>query len=70
LNLGAENRNKVIALAVLGVFLGSASWWILLAAGGGRLRERVGPRLLRAINVVSGLSILGFAAWQCAVFLR
>jgi threonine/homoserine/homoserine lactone efflux protein len=58
------------ALAVLGVFLGSASWWILLAAGAGRLRERMRPRLLRAINVVSGASILGFAAWQLAAILR
>jgi threonine/homoserine/homoserine lactone efflux protein len=54
------------AWVVLGVFLGSAAWWILLAAGAGWLRGRIGPRLLRAINVVSGLSILGFAAWQLA----
>jgi threonine/homoserine/homoserine lactone efflux protein len=54
------------ALIVAGVFLGSASWWIILAAGAGWLRERIGPRLVRAINVISGLSILGFAAWQLA----
>lgn len=58
------------ALVVLGVFLGSAAWWVLLAAGAGWLRHRVGPGLFRAINVVSGLSILGFAAWQFAVILR
>jgi len=58
------------ALVVLGVFLGSASWWIALAIGAGWLRERIGPRLLRAINIVSGLSILGFALWQFAVILR
>ena len=58
------------ALVVLGVFLGSASWWILLATGAGWLRERMGPKLLRAINVVAGLSILGFAAWQFAAVLR
>jgi threonine/homoserine/homoserine lactone efflux protein len=49
---------------VLGVFLGSASWWIILALAAGRLRRRIGPRVIRAINVVSGLSILGFALWQ------
>lgn len=64
------NDFAAAALAVLGVFLGSAAWWILLAAGAGRLRERVRPRLLRAINVASGLSILGFAAWQLAALLR
>ena len=57
------------ALVVLGVFLGSASWWIVLSAGAGWLRSRIGPRLFRAINVVSGLSILGFAAWQFAALL-
>ena len=58
------------SIIVLGVFLGSASWWIILASGAGWLRGRLdkkrGPRFLRAINVVSGLMILGFAVWQLA----
>ena len=58
------------ALVVLGVFLGSASWWLVLAAGAGWLRGRIGPALFRAINIVSGLSILGFAIWQLAQVLR
>ncbi len=58
------------SLVVLGVFLGSASWWIVLAAGAGWLRGRIGPRLVRAVNLVSGLSILGFALWQLAAVLR
>jgi threonine/homoserine/homoserine lactone efflux protein len=58
------------ALVVLGVFLGSASWWIVLAAGANWLRNRAGPKLFRAINIVSGLSILGFAIWQLAQVLR
>lgn len=58
------------ALVVLGVFLGSASWWIALALGAGWLRGRIGPKLFRAINIVSGLSILGFALWQFATILR
>jgi len=55
---------------VLGVFLGSASWWILLAAGAGRLRGRMEPKLFRAINAISGLAILSFALWQLAAVLR
>ena len=55
---------------MLGVFLGSAAWWIILSAAAARLRERIGPRLARAINIVSGVSILGFAAWQLAELLR
>lgn len=57
------------AWVVLGVFLGSASWWIVLAAGAGWLRGRIGPRVLRALNALSGLGILGFAAWQFAALL-
>jgi threonine/homoserine/homoserine lactone efflux protein len=57
------------ALVVLGVFLGSASWWIALAAGANWLRERADPKLFRAINIVSGLSILAFAVWQLAAIL-
>jgi threonine/homoserine/homoserine lactone efflux protein len=56
----------VAALVVLGVFIGSASWWVILAAGAGWLRGRIGPGLFRAINVLSGMSILGLAAWQLA----
>jgi threonine/homoserine/homoserine lactone efflux protein len=58
------------ALVVLGVFLGSAAWWIALAAGANWLREHLGSGLLQGINIVSGLSILGFALWQFAVILR
>jgi threonine/homoserine/homoserine lactone efflux protein len=58
------------ALVVLGVFLGSASWWIVLAAGANWLRNRAGAKLFRIINLVSGLSILGFAFWQLAAILR
>ena len=57
------------SIIVLGVFLGSASWWILLAAGAGWLRNRMGPRFLHTINIVSGLMILGFAVWQVATLL-
>ncbi len=58
------------SLVVLGVFLGSASWWVVLAAGAGWLRSRIGPALFRAVNIISGLSILGFAIWQLAAVLR
>lgn len=67
----ASNPDYVAAgFIVLGVFLGSAGWWIILAAGAGRARERIGPRLLRGINVVSGITILGFAAWQLARLIK
>lgn len=50
------------ALLVAGVFLGSASWWLLLSVGAGLLRGRVGARGMRVVNVVSGTLILAFGA--------
>ena len=66
LGLASNADYGAASLVVLGVFLGSASWWVILAAGAGWLRSRVGPKLFHIINVVSGLTILGFAAWQLA----
>ena len=70
LGLASSSDYGAASLVVLGVFLGSASWWIVLAAGAGWLRNRIGPALLRTINIVSGLTILGFGAWQLATILR
>ena len=66
LGLASNADYGAASLVVLGVFLGSASWLVILAAGAGWLRGRVGPKLFRIINIVSGLTILGFAAWQLA----
>ena len=70
LGLASNADYRDAALVTLGVFLGSATWWVFLAAAAGRLRARLGPRLLRGINLVSGVTILGFAAWQAARLLR
>jgi threonine/homoserine/homoserine lactone efflux protein len=69
LGLVASADYTAAALLTLAVFLGSAAWWVILAAGAGALRGRLGPRLLRAINVVSGITILCFALWQTAHIL-
>jgi len=66
----AQADYAAAGVVVLGVFLGSAAWWVMLAAGAGWLPGRFAERLARAINVVSGLSILGFAFWQLGHFLR
>jgi len=70
LGLAASADYGAAALIVLGVFLGSAAWWVILAAGAAKLRGRLRPQLARAINAVSGASILGFAAWQLAALFR
>ena len=50
------------ALMVLGVFLGSGVWWLILSSGVACLRNRFNPRGLCWVNRVSGLVILGFGA--------
>jgi threonine/homoserine/homoserine lactone efflux protein len=50
------------AVVVAGVGLGSASWWLLLAAITAALRARVTPTVARTIGIVSGLAIAGLGA--------
>lgn len=45
---------------VLGVFCGSAAWWLLLSGVVGLLHRRVSARALRVVNRVSGVVIFGF----------
>jgi threonine/homoserine/homoserine lactone efflux protein len=47
------------ALLVLGVFLGSAFWWLILSGVVGMLRSRVTRRALVWVNRASGLTIAG-----------
>jgi threonine/homoserine/homoserine lactone efflux protein len=70
LGLAAGANYQSAAVIVAGVFIGSAGWWLILVAGAAALRARVTVRVLRAINIVSGVTILGFAVWQLAVLLR
>jgi threonine/homoserine/homoserine lactone efflux protein len=57
------------ALLVLGVLLGSVTWWCVLAALGAGLRARITPRVVRGISTASGLAIivLGLAALVSSV---
>ncbi|GIV98243.1 MAG: lysine transporter LysE [Herpetosiphonaceae bacterium] len=47
-------------LLVLGVFTGSALWWLLLSSGISVFRGAFNPARLRWTNRISGLIILGF----------
>jgi putative LysE/RhtB family amino acid efflux pump len=46
---------------VAGVALGSATWFALLSGGVSLARRRIGPGLVRAVDVGSALGLLGFA---------
>jgi threonine/homoserine/homoserine lactone efflux protein len=59
--VGTHGDYGAAGSAVLGVFSGSALWWLILSSGVGLLRDRVTPRGLRWINLVSGSILLLFA---------
>jgi len=48
------------ALLVFSVFVGSASWWLILSGAVSLFRTRVTPKVLLWINRFSGAIILGF----------
>jgi threonine/homoserine/homoserine lactone efflux protein len=48
---------------VLGVFLGSALWWLALSGVVGLFRERIGTSVLRWVNRVSGAVIAAFGVY-------
>lgn len=52
--------SSTASILVLGVFIGSALWWLLLSGGVGLLRSRLNLRSLWWINKLSGAIILGF----------
>ncbi|NRF66004.1 LysE family transporter [Aquincola sp. S2] len=54
---------------IAGVLIGSALWWLFLAAAVGRLRERFDRRWRRRINQGSALLLAAFALWQWGALL-
>lgn len=51
---------------VLGVFLGSALWWLTLSAVTGSLRWKLGPRALQAVNWTCGTALTAFGLYALA----
>ena len=45
---------------VLGVFIGSSLWWLILCCSVGVFREKLDPRGLQWVNMISGAIITGF----------
>ncbi|EAW38881.1 LysE family translocator [Lyngbya sp. PCC 8106] len=60
LGLATTSTNFDAVLLVLGVFMGSAFWWLLLASGVSLFREKFSDRILKIINRISGIIILAF----------
>lgn len=51
------------AALVLGVFAGSALWWLLLSGGVSLLRRRIGPGVLVWVNRLAGTLLIGFGLY-------
>jgi threonine/homoserine/homoserine lactone efflux protein len=45
---------------VVGVWLGSVVWWILLTGGASRLRQRLTPSIIRGFGLASGIALVAF----------
>jgi threonine/homoserine/homoserine lactone efflux protein len=54
---------------VLGVFLGSALWWLMLSVGVGQLRSHLTGTALRWVNRVSGAMVVAFGVYALAGLL-
>ncbi len=60
LGLGEGAGGFTAAVLVLGVFLGSAAWWLLLSGTVGLFRRKLSTGCLRWVNRVSGVVITAF----------
>jgi threonine/homoserine/homoserine lactone efflux protein len=67
----ATAANYVAAsLLVIGVFSGSAAWWLVLSTVAGSLRSRVSDSWMQTVNRFSGCLILGFGIYSFWILAR
>jgi threonine/homoserine/homoserine lactone efflux protein len=57
---GSGHAYGAASTLVLGVFMGSAAWWLLLSGGVGLFRTRLQASHLRWVNRIAGFMIGGF----------
>lgn len=67
---GGRGGYGAAALTTLGVFAGSALWWVLLSGGVSLLRSRLTAGALRWVNRVSGAILIAFAMVALATAWR
>ena len=58
-----QNDYGTAVLIVVGVFCGSALWWLLLSGGVSLFRRRIGPAAMRWINRIAGVIIGAFGLY-------
>jgi threonine/homoserine/homoserine lactone efflux protein len=62
----ASSDLRAAGSLVLGVFAGSAAWWLVLSAGVGAFRSRIGPGALQLVNRLSGAVLIAFGVLAIA----
>ncbi len=64
LDLGTHYRAPAVLVVLAGIFLGTASWWFLLASGISLFRKRFRLRQMLVINRISGIiiALIGLAS--------
>jgi len=68
--LGSSPDYLAATTLVIGVFAGSALWWLLLSGGVGLFRSRIGPGWMQAVNRLSGAVIFGFGVYALVTSAR
>lgn len=66
---GHASSSGAAVTMVVGVFLGSAMWWLGLSTAVSMVRHKLGARVLQSINRLSGALLLGFAVFQLSALL-
>ena len=61
-----EQDHSSAFVMVLGVFIGSACWWLMLAAGVSCIRHKLGPQTLLWVSRIAGGVLLSVALYQLA----
>lgn len=62
MNLASGSVSSVYL--IVGVFLGSAAWWLLLSTVVGLLRKMIGSKTMKFINLFSSLILLSFGIYS------
>lgn len=72
LGLASTSGNYASAgILVLGVFLGSALWWLALSGGVGLLREKFNADMMQWVNRISGAIIIAFGVFALvSIFVK
>jgi threonine/homoserine/homoserine lactone efflux protein len=68
--LGQAADYAAAIVLVLGVFTGSALWWMILSGGVGLIRNRVNVQWMKAINRLSGCILLAFGLYALSRLIK